>query len=179
MTLFGCCVNGAQSPLPSLPLLLLPTLTLTQRRQRKLKAHFKIFHTWKLFRFKMVLTDAHTPRGGPWSRGRRSRWDGDGSRGTAASPSASVSVQRCGSTAASAANLLRPGNTFHVAPPPLQSADWCKRCRPAAAAINQNLISNSDVNSKRQRRCRRRRSRGRRRRRSLPKKIEKAKEKTG
>lgn len=46
MTLFGCCVNGAQSPLPSL-LLLLPslTLTLTQRRQRKLKAHFKIFHT--------------------------------------------------------------------------------------------------------------------------------------
>lgn len=106
----------------------------------------------------MVLTDAHTPRGGAWSRGRRSRCDGDGSRGTAASPSASVSVQRCGSTAASAANLLRPGNTFHVAPPPLQSADWCKRCRPASAAINQNLISNSDVNSKRQRRSRRRRS---------------------
>lgn len=48
MTLFGCCVNGAQSPLPSL-LLSLPTVTLTltrtQRRQRKLKAHFKIFHT--------------------------------------------------------------------------------------------------------------------------------------
>lgn len=32
------------------------------------------------------------------------------------------------------------------------AVDWCKRCRPAAAAINQNLISNSDVNSKRQRR---------------------------
>lgn len=109
------------------------------------------------------LTRTH--RGGCGGRGLRSRWWW--SRGTAASASASVSVQRC-STAASAANLLRPGNTFHVAPP-LQSTG--KRCRPAAAAINQNLISNSDVNSKRQRRSRRRR------RRSLPKKLKRLKRK--
>lgn len=83
MTLFGCCVNGAHSsaggcscscsclclwlgfflycsadvPPPSHHLTLPhnhSTSTCSPCRQRKLKAHFKIFHTWKLFCFEQV-----------------------------------------------------------------------------------------------------------------------------
>lgn len=70
MTLFGCCVNGAQSastsPSPSasaaLPLRFAPfrSVLIFAWRQRKLKAHFKIFHTWKLFRLEKVFL-LHTP----------------------------------------------------------------------------------------------------------------------